>query len=127
MKIVTEQTKSTEVRQDDKDLKSKDSGGKRKSGHINRESRKLTRTLLTQSVRHIVNSSWYVRNSYSKLRERRGAGRVRIALIRKICGVMRRMLLNRDEYRSIKADNFERKSKRYEKELKKIKEERKSA
>ncbi len=63
MKIVTEYTESTEVRQEDKDPKSKDSGGKRKQGHINRESRKLTRTLLTQSVRNIANSSWYLRNS----------------------------------------------------------------
>ncbi len=107
--------------------RSKDSGGKSRPGHINRESRKLTRTLLTQSVRHMPDSSWYLRNYYSDLVKKRGAGRARIALIRKICGVMRRMLLNREEYRSIKADNFERKSKKYAKELEKIKEERKSA
>lgn len=107
--------------------KSKDSGGKRKPGHINRESRKLTRTLLTQSVRHIANSSLYLRNSYSELRERRGAGRARIAIIRKVCGIMRRMLLNREEYRWIKKDNFEKKLKKFEKGLEKIKEERKSA
>ena len=104
----------------------KDSGGKSKPGHICRESRKLTRTLLTQSVRHIADSSWGLRNYYSDLTKKRGAGRARIALIRKICGVMRRMLLNGEEYRWIKKDNFERKSKKYAKELKKIKEERKS-
>ena len=96
-------------------------------GHISRESRKLTRTLLTQSVCHIADSSWYLRNYYSDLTKRRGAGRARIALIRKICGVMRRMLLNGEEYRWTKTDNFERKSKKYEKDLKKIKKERKSA
>ena len=85
---------------------SKDSGGKSKPGHICRESRKLTRTLLTQSVRHIADSSWYLRNYYSDLTKKRGAGRARIALIRKICGVMRRMLLNGEEYRWIKTDNF---------------------
>ncbi len=37
------------------------------------------------------------------------------------------MLLNGEEYRSINTDNFERKSKKYAKELEKIKEERKSA
>jgi transposase len=84
--------------------KSKDSGGKRKPGHINRESGKLTRTLLTQSVRHIANSSLYLRNSYSELRERKGAERARIAIIRKVCGIMRRMLLNREEYRWIRKD-----------------------
>ena len=107
--------------------RAKNSGGKSRPGHINRESRKLTRTLLTQSVRHLADSSWYLRNYYSELTKRRGVGRARIALIRKICGVMRRMLLNGEKYRSINIDNFERKSKKYAKELEKIKEERKSA
>ncbi len=40
---------------------------------------------------------------------------------------MRRMLLNREEYHWIKKDNVERKLKKFEKGLEKIKEERKSA
>ena len=107
--------------------KSKNSGGKSKAGHINRESRKLTRTLLTQSVFHLASSSPYLREFYTELTKRRGAGRARIAVIRKICGVMRRMLLNREQYRWTKLDNFERKSKKYERGLKKIKEEKKIA
>ncbi len=35
--------------------KGKDSGGKSKSGHINRASRKLTHTILTQSINHVKN------------------------------------------------------------------------
>ncbi len=42
--------------------KGKESGGKSKTGHINRESRKLTRTILTQSIYHVSNASPYFRN-----------------------------------------------------------------
>lgn len=38
----------------------KERGGKsRPGGHINRESRKLTRTILTQRIHHVPNSSPY--------------------------------------------------------------------
>ncbi len=104
-----------------------ESGGKSRKGHINRESRKLTRTLLTQSVFHVSNASPYLSEYYANLTNRRGAGRARIALIRKLCGIMRRMLLNGEKFRWINADNFERKLKKYERELRKIKEERKIA
>jgi transposase len=70
-----------------------ESGGKSKTGRINRESRRLTRTLFTQSVMHFAAASPYLRLYYSNLISRRGVGRARIALIRKICGMMRRMLL----------------------------------
>jgi len=59
--------------------------------------------------------------------ERRGAGRARIALIRKICGAMRSMLLTVECYRSMNDVLFERKLKAYEKVLEKIKMERKIA
>ena len=92
--------------------KVKDSGGKSKSGHINRASRKLTRTILTQSIYHISNSSPILR---------RGAGRARIALIRKICGAMRSMLLTGECYRWMDDKLFTKKLKNYEKELENIK------
>jgi transposase len=108
------------------------SGGKSKIGHINRESRRLTRTLFTQSVMHFADASPYLRLYYSTLISRRGVGRARIAVIRKICGVMRRMLLDHEPFRWMQTNNFERKLKRYENQLQKIKknkeeEERKSA
>ena len=108
----------------------KESGGKSRTGHINREFRQLTRTLLTQSVMHLADASPYLRSYYSSLISRRGAGRARIALIRKICGMMRRMLLEQRTFRWMQPTNFERKVKRHECQLKKIKkaeEERKSA
>jgi transposase len=107
-----------------------ESGGKSKTGHITRQSRRLTRTLFTQSVMHFADASPYLRIYYSNLISRRGVGRARIALIRKICGMMRRMLLDQTEFRWVQSANFERKLKRYECQMKKIKnakEERKIA
>ena len=107
--------------------KVKDSGGKSKAGHINRESRKLTRTILTQSIYHISNSSPTLRKYYEDLVERRGAGRARIALIRKICGAMRSMLMTGECYRWMNDELFAKKLKIYEKELGNLKIERKIA
>ncbi|KKL67239.1 hypothetical protein LCGC14_2136970 [marine sediment metagenome] len=105
----------------------KESGGKSKTGHINRESRKLTRTILTQSIYHVSNSSPILRKFYEDLVARRGAGRARIALIRKICGVMRSMLLTGECYRWMDDKLFVKKLKSYEKILANIKMERKIA
>jgi len=105
----------------------KDSGGKSKPGHITRESRKLTRTLLTQSIYHVSNASTNFRKFYVNLTERRGAGRARIALIRKLCGVMRRMLLTGECFRYMKDELFERKLRAYEKELESFKREKEAA
>lgn len=104
----------------------KESGGQSKFGHINRESRKLARTLLTQSIPHAINESPYLKRVYEELRKKRGVGRARIAMIRKLCGMMRRMLLTGECYRWMDSALFERKSKRYEKDLKRIKLEYKS-
>jgi len=107
--------------------RSKDSGGNMQSGHINRESRKLTRTLLTQSIHHVSRSSPYLRNYYCTLTERRGCGRARIALIRKTCAMMRRMLLNDEPFRWVDRTLFEKKLKQYRYLIEKNNEERKSA
>ncbi len=105
----------------------KESGGKSKPGHITRESRKLTRTLLTQSIYHVSNASANFRKFYVDLTERRGSGRARIALIRKLCGVMRRMLLTGECFRWMKDELFERKLRLYEKELESFKREKEAA
>ncbi len=67
----------------------------------------------------------------SDFEARRKIRRARIAVIRKIRGVMRRMLLDHEPLRWMQTNYFERKLKRYENQLQKIKknkgEERKSA
>jgi len=62
-----------------------------------------------------------LRKFYEDLVERRGAGRARIALIRKICGAMRSMLLTGECYRWMDDKLFAKKLKIYEKELENIK------
>jgi transposase len=107
--------------------KSKDSGGKSRPGHINRESRKLTRTILTQSLVQVTDASPHFRLYYDKLKLRRGPGRARIALIRKLCGIMRHMLLNEEGFRYTQSILFDNKLKEYERGLDKIKREKKTA
>ena len=79
--------------------RAKNSGGKERAGHITRESRKLTRMILTQCVHHVAASSVSLDRCYRELREKRGTGRARVAMIRKLCGMMRMMLLNGEQYR----------------------------
>ena len=94
-----------------------DSGGKERHGHINRESRKLTRTILTQTLVQVADASPQFRRFFDDLKERRGAGRARIALIRKLCGIMRRMLIVGEEYRDKEDNLFSKKAIQYQKIL----------
>jgi len=50
---------------------------------------------------------------------RRGAGRARIAVIRKLCSIMRRMLMDNKPFGTIQIELFQKKLHQYEKELKK--------
>jgi transposase len=97
-----------------------DSGEIHRQGHINRESRTLTRTMLTQSIYLTVKGTpeWQLR--YEELKSQRGSGRARIAMIRKLCGVMRRMLLNGEEYHWLKEELYQRKLRSYRKILNKL-------
>ena len=94
---------------------------------VTRESRKLTRTILTQCVHHVAASSVSLDRYYRELRDKRGTGRARIAVIRKLCGTMRRMLLSGEQYRWIDRRLYEMKLRQYERVLKRAKEERPAA
>lgn len=98
-----------------------DSGGKSRPGHITRESRKLSRTILTQSIYQAVKSTPSWQRDYDDLKIRRGAGRARIAMIRRLCGVMRRMLLSGEKYHWLKEELYRRKLTEYQKTLEKTK------
>jgi predicted metal-binding transcription factor (methanogenesis marker protein 9) len=105
----------------------KDSGGKSRPGHINRRSRRLTRTMLTQSIYQVTRSCPQMQRQYSELIDRRGVGRARIAMIRRLCGIMRRMLLSGQEYRWVKEELYQRKLKKYEKILEDARRDRQAA
>jgi len=105
----------------------RESGQKSHAGHINRASRSLTRTLLTQSVNKALEGSAALRRFYEQVRERSGTGRARIAVIRKLCGVMRQMLLKGEGFRETKEELYAKKLRLYERRLEELKGEQKSA
>jgi transposase len=95
----------------------KSSGGKTIMGHINKHSRKLARTLFTQVILHVINSSESMHHLHERIKTRRGACISRIAVIRKTFGIMRSMLLTGTEYRWKDDKNFQIKLREYEKFL----------
>ena len=95
------------------------SGGVTHNGAINRRSRGLTRSLFTQTVIHLVDSSPVLARFYRGLVDRKGYGRARIAILRKIFSMMRRMLLSRELYHWIDPKLYEKKLSDYAKEIKK--------
>jgi transposase len=105
----------------------RDSGGKSRPGHITRKSRRLARTMLTQSIYQVTRSSPQLAKQYATLIERRGAGRARIAMIRRLCGIMRRMLLTGAEFRWVSNELYERKLRNYEKTLEAARRQRQAA
>ena len=103
------------------------SGGKTKHGHCVKASRKLCRTLFTQSIHHIVASNPKYESDYEELKRRRGAGRARMAFMRKIFGVMRRMLINNEPFRWVNERLYNNKLREYRRKLKKMEELKKTA
>ncbi len=97
--------------------RSHQSADKYRTGHINRASRPLTRTLLTQALPHIAEASDHFGRYYRDVRERRGAGRGRIALMRKVCATMRRMLLDGVTFRTKESVLYEKKKAQYRRRL----------
>jgi ABC-type uncharacterized transport system YnjBCD ATPase subunit len=88
------------------------------NGAINRRSRGLTRSLFTQAVSHVVDSSPVLAHFYRELVARKGYGRARIALLRKLFSMMRRMLLAGEPYRWVEPKLYETKLRDYAKEIK---------
>lgn len=86
-------------------------------GHITRQSRKLARTLFTQTINHIINSSDFMSNFYDTVKGRRGTGRSRIAVIRKVFNIMRCMIMSGKIYRGVEKDSYEKKVKEFDKNL----------
>jgi transposase len=97
--------------------KMRESGTTSRVGHINRASRQTTRTILTQSLIHVTKASPYLHSYYEMIKKRRGAGRARIALIRKLCSIMRRMLLSGEIFNSVDNDLYFKKVRKFERTL----------
>lgn len=93
------------------------SGGTTRVGHLYRSSRSLARSLFTQAIPHLVDSSPPLHKWYDGLVDRKGAGRARIGVLRRVFGIMRRMLLNEKEYRFLEPALYERKLREYQRVL----------
>ncbi len=66
-------------------------------------------------------------NYYKNIKDRRGAGRARIALIRKLCGVMRRMLPDGEPLRDIHIELYNKKISQFDRTIKRIEQDKKIA
>ena len=95
------------------------SGGVTHNGAINRRSRVMSRSLFTQAVIHLVDSSPVMDRFYRQVVARRGYGRARIALLRKIFAIMRRMLLSQELYRWVEPTFYDKKLRDYGRDCKK--------
>ena len=71
--------------------------------------------MFTQSIHHVVKGTPAWHRRYDELKERRGSGRARIAMIRRLCTVMRRMLLDGEKYHRLKEELYQRKLEQYRK------------
>ena len=103
------------------------SGDTPRTGHINRKSRALARTIFTQAIPHLANSSPLIQQFYQSLVARKGFGRARIAVLRRIFGIMRRMLLSNIPYRWLEPALYEKKMRAYDRELKKMNDQQEAA
>jgi transposase len=82
-----------------------------KIGCINRQSRKLSLSLLTQSLIHIIGSNNYINNFYCKKKASRKTGRARVAVARKTITMIYRMLTDNTYYRWVDENNYLEKKK----------------
>ena len=64
---------------------------------------------------------------YNNVKGRRGAGRARIALIRKLCGIMRSMLITGEQFRTINTELYNKKARQFDRTIKIMDQEKKSA
>lgn len=79
-------------------------------GKINKSSRSLTVSFLTQSVRHLKGSSSYFENFYDRLKEGKSYGKTRMALIRKILVCAYYMLKRNEKFKWSNKPNMIRKT-----------------
>jgi transposase len=103
------------------------SGNISRTVHLNRRSRALARTIFTQAIPHLADSSPLLQRFYRDLVDRKGFGRARIAVIRKVFGIMRRMLLSGTPYRWLEPALYERKLRQYQRELEKMENQQEAA
>ena len=89
-------------------------------GQVNRQSRPLTCTLLTQSIYQLAQAGEHMAKFYARVRVGKSAGKSRIALIRKILVSAYHMLKKDEPYFWVDEGLYSKKLRLLERELKRI-------
>lgn len=89
-------------------------------GHVNRQSRPLTCSLLTQSIIHLSQASDHFSQFYQRVKVGKSAGKSRIALIRKVLVSAYYMLKRRQKFHGANDELYSKKLKDFRKEIEKI-------
>jgi len=89
-------------------------------GHVNRQSRPLTCTLLTQSIIHLSQASDHFSEFYRRVKVGKSAGKSRIALIRKTLVSAYYLLKRRQKFHGSNDELYSKKLKNFQKEVEKI-------
>ena len=87
-------------------------------GKTKKEGRRLTISLLTQSLYHVISKQSILRDFYIKKQKGKSKGKVRMAVVRKLLVAIYYMLRDRKYYRYMDEKNHKRKMKEYERFLK---------
>lgn len=95
------------------------SGNTVKIGHLNKQSRYLTMTLMVESINHFRKSRRKMDLFYIKKSKGKTKGKARVALVRKVLVAIYCMLKNMGYYRYIDQENHKAKMSEYERILKK--------
>jgi transposase len=86
-----------------------ESNGKRWTGHITKQGRKLSRALLSQVIHHFIGSSKMYEDQYEALKKKKGAAKAIVAMMRRLLVIIFKMLKKNETFRSINEENHARK------------------
>ena len=92
-----------------------ESNGKRWTGHITKQGRKLSRALLSQVIHHFIGSSKMYEEQYEALKKKKGAAKAIVAMMRRLIVIVFKMLKKNETFRSINEENHARKLEAVEK------------
>lgn len=93
------------------------SGNTAHVGKVNKQSRTLTASLMTESIKHFIDSSDRLYKFYFEKRKGKNAGKVRVAVMRKIIVIIYNMLKENKMYYYTDEKNHAAKLKQYESAL----------
>jgi transposase len=90
------------------------------TGHVNRQSRPLTCSLLTQSILQLSEAGEHMNEFYGRVKVGKSAGKSRIALIRKILVSAYHMLNRKQTYHWVEVELYSKKLEELQKKIRKL-------